>query len=89
MWFSARRVPTNLPYHFAEGFEAHDPTLTFLGVFQAFDPLRSDPRFPTLLRRAGLAESTRPSRLHLHGTASELGRGVTTSTRATGGEQEK
>jgi serine/threonine-protein kinase len=68
-----------------KGFEAHDPTLTFLGIFQAFDPLRADPRFPSLLRRAGLAESTHPSRLHLHGTASELGRGLTTGTRTAGG----
>jgi serine/threonine protein kinase/Tfp pilus assembly protein PilF len=66
-----------------KGFEAHDPTITFLGVFQAFDPLRSDSRFPSLLRRAGLAESTHPSRLHLHGTASELGRSLYTNSRTT------
>lgn len=66
-----------------KGFEAHDPTITFLGVFQAFDPLRADPRFPSLLRRAGLAESTHPSRLHLHGTASELGRSIYTNSRTT------
>ena len=68
-----------------KGFEVHDPTITFLGVFQAFDPLRSDPQFPLLLRRTGLAESTHPSRLHLHSTASELGRSLSTNSRTTSG----
>ncbi len=37
-----------------KAFDAHDPNMTLLKVWPAWDPLRDDPRFKTLLKRMNL-----------------------------------
>ena len=39
-----------------KGVESHDPSTTWLKVFPAFDHLRADPRFQSLLRRMNFPE---------------------------------
>jgi hypothetical protein len=43
--------------------EAHDPLLGYLKVGPIYDPIRSDPRYPALLQRIGLAQEELDSRL--------------------------
>jgi tetratricopeptide (TPR) repeat protein len=49
--------------------QVRDSTVTFLGVFQAFDPLRTDPRFAKLLERVGLPANMHPEKLSLAGAS--------------------
>ena len=51
----------------------------------AMQPAEAQQLLASLLERAALAESTHPSRLHLHSTASELGRSFSPTSRTTSG----
>jgi hypothetical protein len=41
---------------FEKAYEMRDPSLPYLNAYPLFDPLRSDPRLQSLLRRVGLAQ---------------------------------
>jgi len=49
--------PTFKAFAYLEkAYSQHSSTMTALRVDPVYDPLRSDPRFQDLLRRAGLAQ---------------------------------
>jgi len=39
-----------------KAYQQHDPTLANLRVDPGFDSLRSDPRYPELLKKVGLSD---------------------------------